>query len=81
MTPEDREKALAAISSLPNRSSAYGRRLVKRLARILDRRPGDFWQAYLEEVNQPVPEIAALIRSGTVTGETKFGEMAAISQR
>jgi hypothetical protein len=74
MITEEKEMALAKIAELEN-GGAWQRRQARRLRRILEENPQEFWDSYFSVVNPPSPETAALVRSGTINEDSTFADM------
>lgn len=84
MTPQGRNVALGALEKWESAGAgAYRRRTAKRLRRLLEREPDQFWQSFLEvtdyESNPLRVEVDALLRTGRVTPSTTFSELQALS--
>jgi hypothetical protein len=74
MDQKDKQMAFAKIAEL-EQGGAWRQRQGRRLRKILEKNPQEFWPTYFDAVNQPDPEAAALMRSGTVTERTTFAEL------
>jgi hypothetical protein len=79
MNHEDKKKALEAIVSLESGGN-WSRRAARRLRRILEKNPIEFWQAYLEIKHPPSTEARLLINSGAITEESTFADLRAVME-